>query len=213
MKLYFLLLAAILPFSACKKNNSGTTNDPTAILKNSVWTGDFNYTGKPAQPVSINFLDGGGGLVNWYDLSGTTSGTWKVANGAVTVTLSTGAGFTATVANGSSLSNIQNLATNGFTLNNAALNTLPDATLDNTTWTGTNVALHFKTGNKLDMDLGPTGSTKYTGLSYTREAKTIRFNALPDYKWFLVLNSIPMMKGANVFLPDPTVYPYQVNKQ
>ena len=211
MKKNFFLLAAIVGLFGCKKNNSGPAKDYTALLKNSIWTGEFNYTGKPSQPVSISFQDGG--QVTWYELVGSSSGTWKVDNGLLSVSLSTGAGFKTTIADDNTFSGIQNLPVNGFALTNAALNTLPDQLIDNTSWAGTNVALHFKAGNKLDMELGPAGSTKYTNLSYVREAKTIRFSALPAYKWFIVSSSIPAMKGANQFSPDPTTYTFQVTKQ
>lgn len=211
MKQPFLVLAALLIFFGCKKDSNSSAKDPTPLIKNSVWTGQFNYSGKPLQPVSIAFQEGG--TATWYELTGSTTGTWTVTDGLLTVSLASGAGFTTGIAADQTFSNIQNRTVNGFSLTSAALNTLPDQSLDNTSWTGTNVAIQFKPGNKLDMQIGPTGNSKYTDLAYVKEAKTIRFNALPAYKWFAVSSNVTMMNGANQFSPDPTTYVFQLTRQ
>src|SRR5437762_4863896 len=56
---------------------------------------------------------------------------------------------------------------------NAALNTIPEESMDLTTWIAPNLALNFKAGNKVDMLLGPTGATKYLDVSYVRKGKSL----------------------------------------
>jgi hypothetical protein len=209
--LFTTILFSLLTFLSCKKDSDGPAKDYTALLTNTIWTGEFNYTGKPTQPVSLSFK--GAGVVYWIELLVTRTGTWTVVDGTLSVSFPAGTGFKATIANDNTLGNIQNLAANGYALTSAALNSLTDPLLDNTNWTTTNVALHFKSGNKLDMELGPTGGTKYTNISYTRYEKSLYFSLTTGYNWFIVISGAQTMKGANQFAPDPTTYVFQVNKQ
>src|SRR5690349_8875338 len=208
---HFIALSTGLMFliiAGCKKENNKADAYPS-LFKNTVWTGEFHYTSKPSEPVSMEFKEGG--QVTWYEWAGDFPGTWKVEKELLTVTFSDGRAFSASITPDHKLSNFQNLAVNGYELDNAALNNEPDVSLDNTVWKGTNVVMQFKPGSLVDVELG--GRVDYNNLSYVRKAKFIRFSLLPTYKWFMVNNSIPVMKGVNRFFPDVTVYPFQLNKQ
>ncbi|MDO6433466.1 hypothetical protein Q4E93_22830 [Flavitalea sp. BT771] len=204
-----LMLLASFGFMGCKKD--GATSDPSASFKNTIWTGEFN-NGDGAQPLSMEFKDGG--AVTWYDLAGETSGTWKVENGMVTVAMSNGNGFKAGVSGDNKLTNIQSLAGSTAVMVHAELNNSTETTLDETTWTAPNVSLHFTGGSKVDMALGPTGSTKYPDITFVYKAKTIRFAVVNgDYRWFFVRSSSTAFKGINQFLPGATLYPFDMSKK
>jgi len=203
-----LLLLTVFGFMGCKKD--GTATDSSAPFKNKIWTGEFN-NGDGAQPLSMEFKDGG--AITWYDLGGETSGTWKIENGRISVSMSNGNGFKASISNGNKLTDFQNLAGSSAIMVNAELNTSAEPTLDETTWTAPNLNLHFTGGNKVDMALGPTGSVKYPDIIFVYKAKTIRFAVVNgDYKWFFVRNSSSAFKGINQFLPDATLYPFDLSK-
>jgi hypothetical protein len=202
-----LMLLASLGFMGCKKDDA--TSDPSSSFKNKIWTGEFN-NGDGVQPLSMEFKDGG--AITWYDLSGETSGTWKVENGTITVTMSNGNGFKAGVS-GDKLTNFQSLSGSTAVMAHAELNTSAEPALDETTWTAPNLNLHFTGGNKVDMALGPTGSVKYPDIIFVYKAKTIRFAVVNgDYKWFFVRNSSSAFKGINQFMPDATLYPLDLSK-
>lgn len=203
-----LLLLTAAGFMGCKKD--GATSDPGASFKNTIWTGEFN-NGDGAQPLSMEFKDGG--AVTWYSLSGETSGTWKVENGRISVSMSNGNGFEAGISDGKELTDFQSLPGSTAVMVRAALNTSAEPTLDETTWTAPNLNLHFTGGNKVDMALGPAGATKYPDITFVYKAKTIRFTvANGDYKWFFVRSSSTAFKGINRYLPDATLYPFDLSK-
>lgn len=203
--LAFTLVTAI-SFTSCKKDNA--TTDNSAAIKNTLWVGDFNYTGSAVQPVSIQFNEGGN--LGWYALSGDGSGSWTLNNNTITVTIA-GGGFTASISGGNQLSNFK--STGNLNMVDAALNSTTDESLDGTTWTAPNLVLKFKAGNKVDMYLGAAGSLPtYPNVDYTRKAKTVRFAASSVYKWFVVANSKTSYKGANSFDGDPNIYPFSMTK-
>jgi len=203
-----LMLLTVFLFPGCKKD--GATSDPSSSFKNKIWTGEFN-NGDGAQPLSMEFKDGG--AITWYDLSGEISGTWKVENGTITVTMSNGNGFKAGVSGDNKLTNFQSLFGSTAVMVHAELNTSAEPALDETTWTAPNLNLHFTGGNKVDMALGPAGSVKYPDIIFVYKAKTIRFAVVNgDYKWFFVRNSSSAFKGINQFMPDATLYPLDLSK-
>lgn len=197
----------VLVIAGCKKNSTG---DYTALFKNTVWTGEFNYTAKPVQPVSILFQDGG--LVSWYEFAGEFTGAWKIENNQITVSFPNSKGFKAGISNDNKLTNIQNFAGNTWDILSAELNTTPDITIDNTTWQTQNLIVNFKTGNIVNMKLGAPPYTTYGDIAYSRKSNTIRYN-YPNYKFFIVIVSASVMKGANQTTGDPAVYPFQIAKQ
>lgn len=203
-----LILLAFPGFMGCKKESGKT--DPSSSFKNTIWTGEFN-NGDGAQPVSMEFKDGG--AIIWYGLAGESSGTWKVENGGIVVSMSNGNGFKAGISNGNKLTNIQSIPGSTAIMIHAELNTSAETTIDETTWIAPNLNLHFTGGNKVDMALGPTGATKYKDIIFVYKAKTIRFAVVNgDYKWFFVRNSSSVFKGINQFLPDATLYPFDLIK-
>ena len=204
-----VLMLLIAPgFIGCKKN--GATSDPSASFKNTIWTGEFN-NGDGAQPLSMEFKDGG--AITWYNLAGETSGTWKIEDGRISVSMSNGNGFKASISNGNKLTDFQSLAGSSAVMMHAELNTSAEPTLDETIWTAPNLNLHFTGGNKVDMALGPTGATKYPDITFVYKAKTIRFAVVSgDYRWFFVRNSSTAFKGINQFLPDATLYLLDLSK-
>ena len=202
-----IALAAIC-FSSCKKDNNNSVPDNSSLFKNTVWTGEFNYTGKDVEPISMAFNENGG--LTWHEVSGDFTGNWKLENGKLTISLSSAVSFKADIS-ANQLTNIENTDANGRKLSNAGLNANADDLLDNTTWTAPNLLLVFKAGNKIDMTLG--AGTHYYDLPYTRKDKSIRFNAITAYKWFLITNSNISMKGSNTFTGDPAVYPFEMAKQ
>lgn len=203
-----LMLLTAFGFMGCKKD--GAASDPGSSFKNTIWTGEFNNS-TGAQPLSMEFKDGG--AVTWYDLSGETSGTWKVESGKVSVSMSNGNGFKAGVSNGNKLTDFQALSGSTAIMLHAELNTSAEPTLDETIWTAPNLNLHFTGGNKVDMALGPSGATKYPDIIFVYKAKTIRFAVVNgDYRWFFVRNSSSAFKGINQFQPDATLYPFDLSK-
>ena len=199
----------LFSFSGCKKDNA--PKDYNALFKNTVWTGEFNYTGKAAQPASLEFKDGG--QLTWYELSGEFSATWKLENNKLTVSFPSGSGFSAMIGDDNKLTGIQNFSVNSYAVTSASLNTTPDESLDNTTWTAPNLILHFKAGSKVDMQLGTPPSVSYNDVPYVRKAKSIRFSPFAAYQWFTVSSNTNAMAGVNKFLPDLTVYPFPLKKQ
>jgi len=212
MKLYLLLPLLVLQLAACKKDST-PAKDYNTIMKNTAWTGQANLTGKPSQLISMSFSENG--QMVWYDVQNAVTGSWKVESGLVIVTLSNGSSFTTKLANENTFTDIVNLPSTNLILTAATLNTVAEPVLDNTVWTSSvnNIVIRFKPGSKLDLEIGPNGITKYTGLSYTKDAKTVRFSASSAYKWFVTFNSATTMKGVNIFSPDPTIYLFDVVKQ
>jgi len=207
------ILVSAMSFSGCKKDNktAPATVDHSSAIKNTVWTGESNYTGKATEPISIAFTDFG--TLTWYELGGEHDGTWKLDNDKLTLSIDGTISFKGVIAADNSLSNIQSSDIKGRNLINAALNKNDDAILDNTTWTAPNLVLKFKPGQKVDMILGGGSVPLYSNVAYTRKGKSIRFTPTATYNWFMVANSSTSMKGANSFSPDPTVYPFTATKQ
>src|SRR5882672_8790871 len=90
-----IVLLTALSFIGCKKED--TKKDYSSLFKNTIWTGEFMYSGALTQPVSIAFKEGG--LLTWYELAGEYSGTWKLETDGITVILASGNGFKAGISN------------------------------------------------------------------------------------------------------------------
>jgi hypothetical protein len=206
---WILLLSMAAGFTGCKKSNA--EKDYPSLFKNTVWTGNFNYTGAVVQPLSIEFSEGG--QVTWHELSGDYTGTWKLNNKTLSLNFSVTSGFTADITEDNKFTNIKSVTGSGWTLVDGALNSASDESLDNTSWTAPNLVLNFKPGNKVDMLLGPSGITTYPDVPYVRQGKSIRFAASATYKWFLVKNNSNSCKGANAFTTAPAVYPFDLLKK
>lgn len=203
-----IMLFAIVPLiTSCKKNNA--QKDYSSLFKNTVWTGNFNYTGSAAQPASIEFSDGG--QLTWHELSGDYPGTWKLTNKTLSLNFSSTSGFTADISDDNKFTNIKSISGSKWALVDAGLNTASDELLDNTNWTAPNLTMNFRPGNKLDLVLGAI--TVYQNLPYIRKGKSIRFSPIPTYKWFMVSNSATLYKGANNYTSDPTVYLFDLTKK
>ncbi len=201
-----LLATASLVFS-CKKDNA--QKDYSSLFKNTVWTGNFNYTGSAVQPASIAFGDGG--QLIWRELSGDYPGTWKLTNKTLSLNFSASSGFTADITDDNKFTNIKSVSGSKWVLIDAGLNTANDEPLDNTSWIAPNLVMNFKPGNKVDLVLG--ASIVYQSLPYVRKGKSIRFAPIPTYKWFIVSNSGILYKGANYYTSDPAVYPFDLTKK
>ena len=176
-----IIALSVIIFAGCKKES---TKDYTALFKNTVWTGEFNYTSKPEQPVSISFQDGG--QFTWYELAGEFAGTWKIENNEITISFPSGSGFKAGISNDNKLTNIQNFAINSWAMVNAELNTTADESLDNTTWQTQDIIVNFKAGNNVNMKLGAPPYFSYSDMGYLRKSKSIRFT-YPSIKFFMVI--------------------------
>src|SRR5882757_4646613 len=87
------LLVAI-SFSGCKKDNNKAT-DNSSLFKNTVWTGEMNYTGKAIEPISIAF--GESGTLTLYELKGEYGGAWKLENGLLTISIEGSVSFKANI--------------------------------------------------------------------------------------------------------------------
>jgi len=204
------LLLAVLCFSACKKDDKGTSNGGT-LFKNTNWTGEFNYAGKGAEPVSIEFMEGG--QLVWRESLADHTGNWTITGNQVAINLDGSPSFKGDIS-GNSLTNLQSTDMNGRSLKSAVLNTdaIPD--LSGTVWGASNVSLKFKPGGVVDLIFGPPSTLPtYTDLPYLRNGRAIHFSAAPDYNWFTVITSASVMKGTNHAPGDPTVYGFQVSKQ
>ena len=205
-----IFIFAALCFSACKKDNKDPGVD-TTVFKSTIWTGEFSYAGKAAEPMSIDFSEGGQFI--WHELKGNYAGSWKLEGKKLSLSLDNGLSFTGDVT-GISLSNLQSSDAGGRTLKNAALDKEDIPALANTTWVATGVSLKFKPGNLVDLYFGaPEGLPTYYDMNYTLSGRAVQFNALPDYNWFGVLNGKAILKGTNHAPNDPTVYTFLGVKQ
>ena len=204
------ILVAAISFSSCKKSDNEVV-DHTADIKNKTWTGEFNYPNQKAQPVSIAFGDAG--TLIWYEFKGEITGSWKLENGLLTISLIGSVSFTANISNSNTLTNIKSTDASSRQLVNAELAGTGDAVLDNTKWEAPNVSVAFKPGNKLDLYFGPTTiMPTYTNIIYTRKGRAIYFSVAPKYDWFLVMSTNTVMKGLNMAPSDPTLYTFFVTK-
>jgi hypothetical protein len=206
IKTLSLLFFAGAVIASCKKDDAGT--NWAEKIKNTVWIGEFHYTSRASEPVSIAFKEGG--QFTWHELAGEFPGSWKIENDVLTVSFPSGSGFTTTLTSDGQMSAIQNFPVNSYAMDNAALNKDADVSLDNTVWTGTNIVVRFKSGSLLDIELG-TIPVKHSSLAYVRKAKTIRFTSPPTFKVFLVHNSTLVMKGA--VIDGSTLLTFPLNKQ
>jgi hypothetical protein len=204
LTLYILMATGCL--LSCKKDSD--KKDPAAVFNNTVWTGEFHYTGKTVQPVSIDFKTGG--QLAWNELNGEVSANWKVDNGKLTITFPGSNTVSADITSDDKLTNFQ--YTGGLIVDHAELNTTTDESIDNTQWKTLNLLFTFKAGDKADAALGPTGSVVYSNAIYMRKAKSIRFS-YPQYKFFNVFINSTSMRGINQPTGDPNIYQYTVIKQ
>lgn len=204
------LALAAFSFSACKKDNKDNTSNGS-LLKNTSWTGAFNYAGKGPEPVSIEFIDGG--QLVWRELLADHTGSWKVTGNQVAIGLDGFPSFKGDIS-GNSLTNIQSSDMSGRSLKSAVLNTDPIPELNGTVWGAANVSLKFKPGSLVDLIFGPPSDLPtYTDLPYIRNGRSIHFDAASGYNWFTVISSASAMQGTNHAPGDPTVYGFQVTKQ
>jgi hypothetical protein len=216
MKKHFIYSAAIclfatLGFGSCKKDNKSAAADTTAF-KNTIWTGEFNYSGRGTEPMSIEFIEGG--QLYWRELLANHAGAWKIEGKKLSISLDGAPSFTGDVSSDNSLTNLQSSDAGGRTLKNATWNKEEIPALDNTVWSAAGVSLKFKPGMLVDLWFGPAqGMPRYPDMTYTRNGRAIHFNPLPDYNWFTVINSNLSMKGTNHAPNDPTVYAFLVTKQ
>jgi hypothetical protein len=119
---------AAISFSSCKKDEN-TTPDYSSAFKNTVWTGELNYSGRATEPFSVSFADGGN--LTWSELTGDYPGAWKLEKGQLVISMGGSVSFTADVSGGNQLTNIKSTDLGGRMLNNAA-EPNPDEVLDNT---------------------------------------------------------------------------------
>jgi hypothetical protein len=205
-------LLAVLSFSSCKKSTSSGP-DVSASIKGKTWTGEQNYTGKSVEPISIEFAEGGS--LSYHEVKGDFDGTWKLDGTKLTINVDGSLAFKADVSTDDRLTGIVNSDVNGRTLNNANLNIGDDKPLDGTAWQATGVGFKFKAGNLVDLIFGNNLASPptYPNMTYVRKGKSIRFFALPTYKWFMTVNSSTSMKGANLAPGDPFVYAFLSIKQ
>lgn len=205
-----IFIAAAMSVSGCRKGD----NEPAVSsenFKNTIWTGEFSYAGKAAEPVSLDFTEDGQFL--WHELKGNFAGSWKLEGKKLSLSLDNGLSFTGDVA-GSSLSNLRSSDAGGRTLKNAVLDKEDIPALANTTWVATGVSLVFKPGNLVDLYFGlPEGFPTYYDMKYTLSGRAVHFNPLPDYNWFGVLSGKSFLKGTNHAPNDPTVYTFLGVKQ
>jgi hypothetical protein len=202
-----IILISAFIFLGWKKEDA--KKDYSSLFKNTVWTGEFNYTGAVAQPFSIEFKEGG--QFTWYELKGEFPGTWKIENNKIIISFPGGNGFKADISGENKLTNIQNLQEQNWAVVNAALNPDTEESLDQTTWTTTNIKLYFKAGSKVDIDLGCAGN--YYDISYIYKANSFRFSIFSNtYIWFIVRNDKLVSKGINKYVSGPDIYPFQLSK-
>jgi len=219
--LLMIILVTACTFGGCKKESTETPppstpqveTDYTPLFKNTIWSGEFNYSGKGQEPMSIEFADDG--YLVWRELSGNYTGTWQVNKKQLYINFDNIRSFTADISADSSLTNLQSADASGRELKNAALSkgSIPD--LDNTTWVASNVSIAFKPGSVLDLYFGmPTAiPPSYTDINYTRVGRSIHFTLTAGYNWFTIIKSTSVMKGTNHAPSDPTVYAFEVVRQ
>ncbi|MEO5562059.1 MAG: hypothetical protein ABIR18_01465 [Chitinophagaceae bacterium] len=199
-----IILLTVLSFTACKKEDN---RDFNALMKNTVWTGEFNYTGHDVQSVSMEFKDNG--QVWWYEMTKEYGGTWVIENKRLKVVFGNNTGFDAEISKDNKLNKIQNISANGWNLVSAELNTTPDIPLLFTTWSAPGINLSFKPGNMVDMDNG-NGTTWI--LQYTHKPKGLSFSSA-QWKMFMVFRSGTVLKGANKLDNEPGIHPFEVTKK
>lgn len=200
--LVFIMLAIIL--MTCQKDDPETKNYGS-LFKNTVWTGDFNVTNGSIQPVSIVFNENGSMI--WYELIGEASGSWILEYDKLMVNFPSGSNFSAKISEDNKLTSITNGATNGWILNNAELNKVPDDVLANTNWQGDNSLLNFLVDNKVKVQLAGA----YYDATYTKKYKFVSSKSFNNI--FMVRISNSDYKGVYQILGDSKIYPLEVSKQ
>jgi hypothetical protein len=204
------LMLAVTGLDSCKKSNDTKTPDP--VLKNTTWTGEFNYNGGTTQPMSIAFLDGGN--LTWAEFKGEYSGSWAVTNGILTISLGGSVSFTANISSDNTLTNIKSTDGSGRKLLNTIPGTNDYPVLEGTKWVSPSVSLTFKAGTVLDLAFGGASEVPtYTNIPYIRKGKAIYFTLTAKYDWFTILSTSTTMKGINMAPNDATVYTFAITKQ
>jgi len=205
------LLLAVIGLNSCKKSDDTKPPANPIVLKNTAWTGEFNYSGGTTQPMSIAF--GESGTLIWSEFKSEYTGSWTLENGLLTINLSGSVSFTANISSDNTLTNIKSTDGTGRKLLNAAQAAKDDVVLDGTKWSGSGVTLLFKAGTKLDLAFGGVGTLPtYTDVPYIRRGKAVYFSLAPKYDWFVVMSTSALMKGINMAPSDPTVYTFFVTK-
>ncbi|HMH34663.1 MAG TPA: hypothetical protein VK543_16615 [Puia sp.] len=205
------LLLAVTGLNSCKKSNDTKPADKPVVLANTLWTGEFNYNDGKAQPMRIAF--GESGTLTWAEFKSEYTGSWKLENGLLTISISGTASFTANISSDSALTNIKSTDISGRKLMNAVQTGNDDAVVDGTKWAAPEVSIEFKAGNKLDLFFGASPFPNYTDINYTQKRKAIYFSLFANYDWFLVVSTGAVMKGLNMAPGDPTLYTFFVTKQ
>jgi hypothetical protein len=200
---YILLFTTIL-FNACKKDDN---KDYAALFKNTVWSGEFNYSLQQTQSLSLEFRDNG--TVWRWEMSKDYGGTFTITGNQLKVDFGSGRGFEAEVTKDNKLKNIKNLALNEWTLTSAAYNPTPEIPLENTKWKAPGITLEFKANNIVNMS-NATGTT-WT-LNYTRKPKAIGMYS-SQWNMFAVITSTSNMRGANQVVGQLEVHPFSLTKE
>jgi hypothetical protein len=204
-----IILLTSYGLGGCKKEND---HDFTPLFKNTIWSGEFNYPTKAAEPMSIEFSEDGS--LTWRELLAVHAGTWKLNKGKLDISLDGNHSFTADISDNDDLTNIQSSDAAKRTLKNATLNKGDIPLLPNTVWSASNVTLKFRPGTVLDLSFGGTTTLPtYVSVPYTLAGRSVRFELAPGYIWFTVITTSNFMKGTNHAPGDATVYTFAVTKQ
>ncbi|MET0244146.1 MAG: hypothetical protein ABW174_11790 [Flavitalea sp.] len=174
-----LLFSIFISITACsKKTDDPPAPDRTESMKNTVWSGEYQYTAGDLvspQPFSVSLA--ADGTLTWHDIeSSRPGGTWLMKQDTIRITFPNNTGFSATVGI-DSWSSFKADASAGVLVSSViAAKPSESLSLGNTNWTGT----HY--GSKLDItlftDLKMTyklGGGDVINTTYTMEGAGIRF--------------------------------------
>ena len=188
-----LLFIAVNILVSCKKTDAPTpvspapvSRDYSASIKDKSWLGEITYTGKTPEYYSVYFK--ADGTLLWSQFSGDYPGHWAIKDKELTMTFDGNTvAIKATITDDDKLSNISD-NTNSYEVNNGALLSNPNITLDNTTRVGVlsplPIQMIFMPGAKVEVQLAGVVSSNQAIYTRTAAGATLRFTA-----YYLVLGT------------------------
>jgi hypothetical protein len=198
-----LLVWVLIACIACSKNKQDPAPTFADQLKGTIWTGEMQYNSRTIkEPYSIYF-DGEGNM-EWNELDGTFTGTYKTENHkrTVQISFSSGSTITFTVTADNKLTNFQYGGVYTWALTTGSLYTTKEVPLTGT-WTGT--------GSSSFIFISPTLMQQTGALQpylYTRRHGTIRFGYVPQYHFFGIVTDASI-KG--IYAAGTSYFAFQVN--
>jgi hypothetical protein len=179
MRSYLCLVCLVLVFAACKKDKGLAPIDWSAELKNTVWTGEIQYTQGTIlvpQYCSIEFGDD-----NYIKVVGALQvhyGTWSIVDSSITLDFG---GITKTAIVGKQRwTQFQSSAASPFNFHSVVRSAavIPDSlagTVWNGTFVGSSLKLEFLAGKRLNLTHANVNGGIQVNVAYTQNGSGISF--------------------------------------